>query len=497
MGDNRVDRPDDGPPSMAAAEELRMAPQSSDDRSVLSMFAAFTAVAAFLLAALGIVVVATYTPGTSTTSTQGPIAVTLAEFSIAPATISAATGNVVLEVTNTGTQVHNLMVKGLDKKTPDIPAGGSATLDLGTVGAGTFEVVCLIAGHEAAGMKGTLVVSEGGGAGETATADMAAMGHSGTDVDYAAMDKRMAEGMATGLDTFVKGGSTEGVGNQKLAPEVQPDGTKRFNLEASIVDWETVAGTTVKAWAYNGMVPGPWIRIEPNDKVEIIIKNSLPVSTDIHWHGITTPFEMDGVSPLTQPAILPGESFTYAFTVPDRAEMGMYHAHALGEIAVVNGLFAVFQVGDMPLPRGSTINQMSIPADMVLDQELVMVANDAGVIGLTLNGKGYPATEPIVADPGEWIQMTYYNEGLTVHPMHLHHVPQLIVAKDGFPLVQPYMADTVLVAPGERYTVLINPTANDIGVWAWHCHILNHAENEDGLFGMVTALIVNDPNKPA
>jgi FtsP/CotA-like multicopper oxidase with cupredoxin domain len=34
-------------------------------------------------------------------------------------------------------------------------------------------------------------------------------------------------------------------------------------------------------------------------------------------------------------------------------------------------------------------------------------------------------------------------------------------------------------------------------VWAWHCHILNHAENDTGLFGMVTALIVNDPNKPS
>ena len=53
----------------------------------------------------------------------------------------------------------------------------------------------------------------------------------------------------------------------------------------------------------------------------------------------------------------------------------------------------------------------------------------------------------------------------------------------------------ILIAPGERYTVLITPTANDIGVWAWHCHILSHAENDSGLYGMVTALIVNDPNK--
>jgi hypothetical protein len=29
-------------------------------------------------------------------------------------------------------------------------------------------------------------------------------------------------------------------------------------------------------------------------------------------------------------------------------------------------------------------------------------------------------------------------------------------------------------------------------VWAWHCHILNHAETSTGMFGMVTALIVEE-----
>ena len=124
-----------------------------------------------------------------------------------------------------------------------------------------------------------------------------------------------------------------------------------------------------------------------------------------------------------------------------------------------------------------------------------MVLNDAGVIGLSLNGKAYPATAPISAKPGDAILVHYYNEGLMAHPMHLHHVPQLVVAKDGFPLAQPYLVDTLNVAPGERYSVLLLPTTADIGVWAWHCHILNHAENDDGLFGMVTALIVADPNK--
>ena len=117
-----------------------------------------------------------------------------------------------------------------------------------------------------------------------------------------------------------------------------------------------------------------------------------------------------------------------------------------------------------------------------------MVLNDAGVIGLTLNGKSFPATDADRRqhrrlDPAHLLQ-----RGPAGAPDAPPRVPQLVVAKDGDPLDQPYSADTVLVAPGERYTVLINPTV--AGTWVWHCHILNHVESDDGMFGMVTALVV-------
>ena len=117
-----------------------------------------------------------------------------------------------------------------------------------------------------------------------------------------------------------------------------------------------------------------------------------------------------------------------------------------------------------------------------------MVVNDAGTIGLTLNGKSFPATAPLVVDQGDWVTVTYFNEGLQVHPMHLHGFEQIVYAKDGEPLDQPYAADTILVAPGERYTVLFH--ADQVGTWVWHCHILNHVESDTGMFGMVTAIVV-------
>ena len=108
---------------------------------------------------------------------------------------------------------------------------------------------------------------------------------------------------------------------------------------------------------------------------------------------------------------------------------------------------------------------------------------------MSLNGKSFPATEPLVMNEGDWGVIHYYNEGLTAHPMHLHQFPQLVYAKDGIPLDQPYWADTINVAPGERYSILFQ--ADTVGTWVYHCHILTHVERVEGMFGMVTAVVVN------
>jgi FtsP/CotA-like multicopper oxidase with cupredoxin domain len=235
------------------------------------------------------------------------------------------------------------------------------------------------------------------------------------------------------------------------------------------------------------MVPGPWVRLDVGDHVEINVTNETELSTDVHWHGISIPNDQDGVSPYTQDPIAPGETFTYEFDAEAPA-IAMYHAHLHGQISVPNGLFAPMTIGDTPIPYGETVSGVEIPEDLEVAVEIPMVLNDAGVIGLSLNGKSFPATEPYVVNEGDWLVYHYYNEGLQTHPMHQHQFFQLVFAKDGVPLDNPYWADTVNIAPGERYSVLVH--ANRPGTWVWHCHILNHVESDQGMFGMVTAVIV-------
>ncbi len=452
---------------------------TSQDRSAWLWGAWVLAIVAIVMSFATIVAVATDDNAGGGSGTA-PVAVSLSEFAITPSTISVATGGS-LAVTNAGAQIHNLYVEGADPAlaTTDLEAGAAATLDLAGLDDGVYTVSCTIAGHREAGMHAQLAV------GDAATPTTRDAHAALTAAENDALDDRQLEPVEAYVAQLTDGANTEGVGNQPLEPELLADGTKQFELTASIIDWEVEPGKLVKAWAYNEQVPGPTIRVDVGDKVRIVLHNELPQSTSIHFHGVQTPFAQDGVPFVTQDPVKPGKDFTYEFTATEPA-VSMYHSHHHAEQQVPDGLLGALLIGEMRLPDGTG----------PVTQEIPMVLNDAGSIGLSLNGKSFPATAPIMAGAGEWVEIHYMNEGLQIHPMHLHGIPQLVIAKDGFPLEQPYTVDTLNVAPGERYTVLVNPlprhraAGSKPGVWAFHCHILNHAERADGMFGMVTTFIV-------
>jgi manganese oxidase len=275
---------------------------------------------------------------------------------------------------------------------------------------------------------------------------------------------------------------TAGKGNQLLAPKVE-QGVKVFEITAEQIQWETEPGKLVEAWAYNGQVPGPQLRVREGDRVKLVLTNRLAQSTAMHFHGLELPNEVDGVPYITQKPVKPGETHTYEFTVPvGNAGSHMYHSHHNAAEQVGKGLLGAFIVEPLR-PRAIEKN---------VDVDYVMILND-GFHGYTLNGKSFPATEPIVAKLGQRVRIRYMNEGMMIHPMHLHGMHMTVIDKDGWAQPAPWKCDTLNIAPGERWDVIVNCT--NPGVWAFHCHILPHAESAHGMFGMVTAFIVEDPRK--
>jgi len=448
---------------------------SSDFLFSLMMLAVIAMVVS--IGAIGIVSVAknggssTESAGSPSASGTSTVEVTLTEFAIALSPSVVPPGDVVFNVHNAGAAQHNLAAADLNKRTPTIDAGAHVLLELGKV-TSNVNIICEIPGHKDSGMKTVLKVSADTSA---PTDTVAVMSNAQMDSMMEAVVKRFPE-------------KTAGLGGQELKPTISSDGYKQFDLTAKIVDWEVEGGKVVKGWAYNGQIPGPQLRANVGDKIRIRIKNELPESTSMHLHGVRVPNAMDGVDPITQSVIKPGETFDYEFTATEAA-VGMYHSHHNAQVQIPNGLAGSLLIGDWKTSTMKAAGSRLTDSNGKVEQEVVMVLNDAGTIGLSLNGKSFPATAPYVMKIGETMLVHYYNEGLMSHPMHMHQPTGLVVARDGKMLENPFFADTISVAPGERWSVLY--TAKDAGVWAWHCHILTHAETPTGMKYMVTAVIVS------
>jgi FtsP/CotA-like multicopper oxidase with cupredoxin domain len=260
-----------------------------------------------------------------------------------------------------------------------------------------------------------------------------------------------------------------------LTPEVV-DGVKVFKLTIDEIEAKIdellppVAGL-----GYNKSWPGPTIRVTQGDKVRVEFTNNLKETTGVHFHGVEfEDFFQDGVPFVTQLPIVPGQTYAYEFTAGNAGSL-MYHSHHNATDQVGRGLLGAFIVDPKPEP-------------VKFDRDYIWISNDE-LGGFTINGHGFPATVPVLAAAGETVRVRFMNEGIMMHPWHLHGIPMRVIARDGHPLGSAeFTCDTLGVNPGERYDVLIKATS--LGIWAFHCHILPHAEAANGMFGMVNTLIV-------
>jgi FtsP/CotA-like multicopper oxidase with cupredoxin domain len=350
-------------------------------------------------------------------------------------------------------------------------AGVDRRVFLGLV-AGGAAGAALVAATAAAAWPSDRAAS----AGSTTSTTMPGM--TGTTVAEGAMtNDQMDASMKDKIDQFLKNTKTpitEGVGATDLAFRMEGD-VRVFDLVCKRAQWQVTPDKTVEAFTFNGIVPGPTIRVVEGQPVRINVKNELDQSTTVHWHGQNVPNKMDGVAFITQDPIKPGQSFVYEFT-PGPFGSHMYHSHHNATEQVGQGMLGALLVE---------------PADKSkepkYDKEYLYILNDV-LGGFTINGKGFPATAAYVANKGERVRFRFMNEGQMAHPIHLHGIPYEIFARDGYPLPQPFTCDTITVGPGERWDAIV--TADNPGVWAFHCHILSHAETSTGMFGMVSVLIV-------
>lgn len=78
-------------------------------------------------------------------------------------------------------------------------------------------------------------------------------------------------------------------------------------------------------WSYGDTWPLE-LRTARGEPFEARLANALAEHTSIHWHGVRVPYAMDGVPYITQPPVLPGDSFVYRFAPPDPGTF-FFHPH--------------------------------------------------------------------------------------------------------------------------------------------------------------------------
>ncbi|MDQ2745000.1 MAG: copper resistance system multicopper oxidase [Chloroflexota bacterium] len=88
-----------------------------------------------------------------------------------------------------------------------------------------------------------------------------------------------------------------------------------------------ITGRRTVATGVNKSVPGPVLRWRQGDTVTLNVTNRLDVPTSIHWHGIRSPSNMDGVPGLSFRGIAPGA--TYVYRIPlHQSGTYWYHSHS-------------------------------------------------------------------------------------------------------------------------------------------------------------------------
>jgi hypothetical protein len=233
----------------------------------------------------------------------------------------------------------------------------------------------------------------------------------------------------------------------------------------------------VDAWGYNGSIPGPTIEVMEGDRVRIVLTNNLPEATAPHWHGLEVPIGMDGGPGISQPLIMPGESYTYEFTLRQNGTY-FYHSHMpMQEMMGMIGLFIIHPKSPHE-PRVDKDFAMIMQGWAILPNNTIPNTLAMEFNWLTFNGKAGPAITPMIVRQGERVRLRFVNLGMDHHPIHLHGHQFYVTGTEGgrIPQTAWFPGNTVIVGVAQARDVEF--VAEYEGDWMVHCHFPHHMMNQ-------------------
>lgn len=188
------------------------------------------------------------------------------------------------------------------------------------------------------------------------------------------------------------------------------------------------------------------------------------------------PIGMDGVPAISQPLVMPGERFTYEFTVRQNGTF-FYHTHmAMAEMIGLIGFFIIHprQAYEPRVDKdfGIILQEWAVLPNNTVPNTLSMEFN-----WLTFNGKAAPAATPMLVRLGERVRIRVINIGMDHHPIHLHGMQFTVTGTEAgrIPPSAWYPQNTVLVGVAQARDIEFE--AKYPGDWMLHCHLPHHMMN--------------------
>jgi FtsP/CotA-like multicopper oxidase with cupredoxin domain len=212
----------------------------------------------------------------------------------------------------------------------------------------------------------------------------------------------------------------------------------RITLVAQKAKVALASGRTLDAWAFNGQVPGPEIRVRQGDLVEAtLINQDIEEGVTIHWHGVDVPNGEDGVAGVTQDAVMPGKRYTYRFRAEQLGTF-WYHSHQVSSKQVRRGLYGAFVIGPRKAPPPTL--------------DLTAIAHDFA--GRTALGLDDGVQQRDVA-PGTRVRVRLVNSNSSPERFTVTGAPFRVLAIDGTDLNGPTPIEgrTLNLGGGARYDV--------------------------------------------
>jgi FtsP/CotA-like multicopper oxidase with cupredoxin domain len=259
-------------------------------------------------------------------------------------------------------------------------------------------------------------------------------------------------------------GWSEGV---KLAEarDTNPDpNVVEITLTATLAEVEVAPGKRVKAWTYDGGLPGPLIKTHVGNRLIVHFKNDLQQPTTVHWHGVRVPIEMDGVPDISQPEVKTGESFTYDFVVRDSG-LYWYHPHVMSAAQVGYGLYGPLLVEDANDGVGIEDQLTLVLSDIGFNAKGELEPADSGgsagmVFGregdyVLANGRHRPVIKARSGAPQRWRIVNAAKSRFFY--LDLDGQEFTVIGVDGGIQEKPVKTDILLVTAGERVDVIVTP----------------------------------------